>query len=120
EFQPGCFTKGRRDNIGQVVLNLVLNAADACQNSPHPKVIVRTEEDGEQVILIVDDNGPGIPADAVRNIFRPFYTTKPRGQGTGLGLKICSDVVAQHGGHIEVTSGTGGGASFRVYLPKTA
>ena len=115
--QPGCFTKGRRDNIGQVVLNLVLNAADACQQSPHPKVVVRTEDDGEQVVLIVDDNGPGIAANAVKNIFRPFYTTKPRGQGTGLGLATVYGIVTRSGGSIAVTSEPGKGSVFTIYLP---
>ncbi|HWZ91503.1 MAG TPA: ATP-binding protein, partial [Polyangiaceae bacterium] len=73
---------------------------------------------GEQLALVVEDNGPGIPASAIQHIFRPFYTTKQRGHGTGLGLKICSDVVTSHGGHIEVHDRVGGGASFRVLLTR--
>jgi CheY-like chemotaxis protein len=68
------------------------------------------------VALVVEDNGPGIAPGSIQHIFRPFYTTKQRGQGTGLGLKICSDVVTAHGGHIEVHDRVGGGASFRVVL----
>jgi CheY-like chemotaxis protein len=112
------YTVGRRDSLGQVVLNLVFNAADACEGSAHPEVWVRVMARGEQLALIVEDNGPGIPAGAIQHIFRPFYTTKQRGQGTGLGLKICSDVVASHGGHIEVHDRAGGGASFRVLLTR--
>ena len=112
------YTVGRRDSLGQVVLNLVFNAADACENSAHPEVWVRVLARGEQLALVVDDNGPGIPPGAIQHIFRPFYTTKQRGQGTGLGLKICSDVVASHGGHIEVHDRSGGGASFRVLLTR--
>jgi signal transduction histidine kinase/ActR/RegA family two-component response regulator len=112
------YTVGRRDSLGQVVLNLVFNAADAAEGSSHPEIWVRVMGRGEQLVLVVEDNGPGIPAGAIQHIFRPFYTTKERGQGTGLGLKICSDVVAAHGGHIEVHDRVGGGASFRVLLTR--
>jgi signal transduction histidine kinase/ActR/RegA family two-component response regulator len=112
------YTVGRRDSLGQVVLNLVFNAADAAEASTLPEVWVRVMARGEQLALVVEDNGPGIPPGAIQHIFRPFYTTKQRGQGTGLGLKICSDVVAAHGGHIEVHDRPGGGASFRVLLTR--
>jgi len=119
DLEANCFTRGRRDSLGQVVLNLVFNAADACEASETPpQVMVRAFQDGEQVILEVEDTGPGVPQDKIGTIFQPFYTTKPRGKGTGLGLKICSDVVAAHGGHIEVLSGAHGGAQFRVILPR--
>ena len=117
-FDPGCYTIARRDNLAQVVLNLTLNAMDACQGSIQPEVAVRVLEAGEHVALVVEDNGPGVPDSAIPHIFKPFYTTKERGAGTGLGLKICSDVVSAHGGHIEVHQRTGGGASFRVLLPR--
>lgn len=117
-FEPGCYTIARRDNLSQVVLNLTLNAMDACQESAKPEVTVRVMTAGEQVALIVEDNGPGVPAASIPHIFKPFFTTKERGAGTGLGLKICSDVVSAHGGHIEVHERTGGGASFRVLLPR--
>jgi signal transduction histidine kinase/ActR/RegA family two-component response regulator len=117
-FEGPIFTVGRRDSLGQVVLNLVFNAADAAEVNTHPEVWVRVMGRGGQLALVVEDNGPGIPPGAVQHIFRPFYTTKQRGQGTGLGLKICSDVVAAHGGHIEVHDRKGGGASFRVLLTR--
>ena len=112
------YTIGRRDSLGQVVLNLVFNAADACDGAARPEVWVRVIARGEQLALIVEDNGPGVPPGEIQHIFKPFYTTKQRGQGTGLGLKICSDVVASHGGHIEVHDRAGGGASFRVVLTR--
>ena len=115
-FDPGCHTIARRDNLAQVVLNLTLNAMDACQHVSQPEVAVRVLTAGEHVALVVEDNGPGVPDSAIPHIFRPFYTTKERGAGTGLGLKICSDVVSAHGGHIEVHQRSGGGASFRVLL----
>jgi ActR/RegA family two-component response regulator len=80
-------------------------------------VTVRTRMEGARVILSVEDTGPGVPPSDVRAIFQPFFTTKQRGKGTGLGLKICSDVVAAHHGHIEVKNLDTGGASFRVILP---
>jgi signal transduction histidine kinase/ActR/RegA family two-component response regulator len=120
DYAKRCYTTGRRDNLVQVLLNLVFNAADACGTveRPDPKIVVRTRVDGPRVILSVDDSGPGVPPESVHAIFQPFFTTKQRGQGTGLGLKICSDVVAAHHGHIEVVNLDGGGASFRVILPR--
>jgi len=119
DYADSCYTMGRRDNLVQVVLNLVFNAADACvvANRAQPRVTVRTRMEGARVILAVEDTGPGVPPGDVRAIFQPFFTTKQRGKGTGLGLKICSDVVAAHHGHIEVVNLDTGGASFRVILP---
>jgi len=117
-FDPGCYTIARRDTLAQVVLNLTLNAIDACQHATQPEVTVRVMEAGEHVALVVEDNGPGVPAASIPHIFKPFYTTKQRGSGSGLGLKICADVVSAHGGHIEVHERLGGGASFRALLPR--
>ena len=117
-YDPDCFTLGRNDMLGQVVLNLVFNAADACSGGSRPQVWIRTAVDGPHVLLIVQDNGPGVPPDAVENIFSPFFSTKTREGTAGLGLKICSDVVAEHGGHIEVHERPGGGAAFHVLLPR--
>ena len=117
-YDPDCFTLGRSDMLGQVVLNLVFNAADACTGGSRPQVWIRTAVDGPHVLMIVQDNGPGVAPDAVENIFLPFFTTKARGATAGLGLKICSDVVAEHGGHIEVHERSGGGAAFHVLLPR--
>jgi signal transduction histidine kinase/ActR/RegA family two-component response regulator len=117
-YQDECFSLGRKDALGQVVLNLVFNAADACAGASRPQIWVRVATDGPHVLLIVQDNGPGVPQDAVENIFLPFYTTKTKREAAGLGLKICSDVVADHGGHIEVHERPEGGASFHVLLPR--
>jgi signal transduction histidine kinase/ActR/RegA family two-component response regulator len=122
DFAGRCYTMGRRDNLVQVILNLVFNAADACAiaKRANPKIVVRSKTEGTRVILSVDDSGPGVPPSNVHAIFQPFFTTKERGQGTGLGLKICNDVVAAHHGHIEVVNLAEGGASFRVILPRLA
>src|SRR5260221_2807438 len=116
DHDSSCYTMGRRDNLVQVVLNLVFNAADACLGGSRaqPRVTVRTKVEGTRVVLAVDDTGPGVPPGDVRAIFQPFFTTKQRGKGTGLGLKICSDVVAAHHGHIEVVNLEAGGPSSQV------
>jgi signal transduction histidine kinase/CheY-like chemotaxis protein len=117
-YQLDCYSLGRKDALGQVILNLIFNAADACAGGAQPQIWVRVASDGPHVLLIVQDNGPGVPQNAVENIFLPFYTTKKKGEAPGLGLKICSDVVADHGGHIEVHERPGGGAAFHVLLPR--
>lgn len=117
-YDSDCFTLGRRDALEQVILNLAFNAADACSGGSRPQIWLRVAIDGAHVMLIVEDNGPGVPQDAVESIFRPFYTTKGPRQSAGLGLKICSDVVSEHGGHIEVHERPGGGAAFHVLLPR--
>lgn len=117
-YDDDCFTLGRKDALGQVVLNLAFNAIDACASGSRPQVWLRVAIDGPHVLLIVQDNGPGVPPDAVESIFLPFYTTKKTAHAPGLGLKICSDVVAAHGGHIEVHERPGGGAAFHVVLPR--
>jgi signal transduction histidine kinase/ActR/RegA family two-component response regulator len=117
-YDSDCFTLGRRDALEQVILNLAFNAADACAGGSRPQIWLRVAVDGAHVVLIVEDNGPGVPQDAVESIFRPFYTTKGPRQSAGLGLKICSDVVSEHGGHIEVHERPGGGAAFHVLLPR--
>jgi signal transduction histidine kinase/ActR/RegA family two-component response regulator len=120
DYVKRCYVTGRRDNLVQVVLNLVFNAADACTAADRSdrRIVVRTRIEGPRVVLSVDDTGPGVPPGNVHAIFQPFFTTKERGQGTGLGLRICSDVVGAHHGHIEVVNLEGGGASFRVILPR--
>jgi ActR/RegA family two-component response regulator len=117
-YERECLTLGRRDELEQVVLNLVLNASEAAIGAELPQVWLRVEGDAEHVYLVVEDSGPGVPPELVESIFQPFFTTKAGGRGAGLGLKIVSDVVAAHGGHIEVDQRFGGGATFRVVLPR--
>jgi signal transduction histidine kinase/ActR/RegA family two-component response regulator len=118
-YEKECFTFGRAHSLLQVVLNLVWNAAEACRDVPGAEIWVRVVGDGGRVVLLVEDNGPGVAPESVEAIFQPFYTKKTRGVGAGLGLKIASDVVAEHGGHMEVHDRTGErGASFHVILPR--
>ncbi|WP_242356530.1 MULTISPECIES: MASE1 domain-containing protein [Anaeromyxobacter] len=106
--------------VGQVVLNLLVNAAhaipegDAAANEI--RVTCRAGPGGEAV-LEVSDTGAGIPAELGRRVFEPFFTTKPPGQGTGLGLSVCHGIVTGLGGRIELESEPGRGALFRVVLP---
>jgi PAS domain S-box-containing protein len=101
--------------INQVVMNLVSNSIDACDEGGEIRVVTRTEPDG--VRLEVHDDGCGIPPEVRERIFDPFFTTKPVGVGTGLGLSISYGIVQDHGGTIEVDSAPGVGTCFRVFLP---
>ena len=104
-----------RDQIHQVVLNLLLNAIAATPQDG--KVEVRTSAADDGVRLEVSDSGEGIPAEHVDQIFDPFFTTKGPDEGSGLGLMICHRIVTDHGGAIEVRSGEGEGATFSIWLP---
>jgi signal transduction histidine kinase len=106
--------------LGQVVLNLVLNASQAMPTrlSSHNRVLIasRTDEQG-RAVLEVADNGTGIPADVAPHVFDPFFTTKPPGVGTGLGLAICHSIVTSLGGELSFATAVGQGTTFRVVLP---
>lgn len=105
--------------LGQVFLNLVMNAVQAMQerDPSQNKIVVRTYDRGPLVVFEVTDNGPGIPTEAMDRIFDSFFTTKPPGVGTGLGLPISQGIVRSLGGQIEVESQPGSGATFRVLIP---
>jgi two-component system, cell cycle sensor histidine kinase and response regulator CckA len=105
--------------LGQVFLNLILNAAQALDEAEakRNRVRVRTFDDGGAVVVEISDNGPGIQAEILPRIFESFFTTKPRGMGTGLGLPISLGIVRGLGGEIVVESQPGAGATFRVRLP---
>ncbi len=106
----------------QVMLNLLVNASDAVAQSGRPgRVRVRAEampEDGDErgVRVIVEDDGPGIPADVLPRIFDPFFTTKPVGQGTGLGLSLSHEYSRQHGGRLSAENRDEGGARLVLEL----
>ncbi|HVU32998.1 MAG TPA: ATP-binding protein [Opitutaceae bacterium] len=106
--------------IKQVVINLVLNAVQAMEERTHAELEIETTERGGCAMLVVADNGVGIPAENLERIFDPFFTTKGPERGTGLGLSVCFSIVRQHGGVIEVASEPGCGARFTVSLPLEA
>ncbi len=83
----------------------------------NPTVWVSTKKVGDKVLISVKDNGPGIPQKILDKIFQPFFTTKPTGQGTGLGLSLSYDIVKAHGGEIKVTTKENEGTEFIIQLP---
>jgi signal transduction histidine kinase len=107
-------------DIGRVLLNLINNAFQGVSGyAEKPFVTVSTSNLGGSVEIRITDNGPGIP-DAIKDkIFQPFFTTKPTGQGTGLGLSLSYDIVKAHGGEIKVETKDGEGATFMINLPIT-
>ncbi len=109
---------GAPQELQQVFLNLVLNAAQAIESEG--TIRVATELEGDRVLVHVEDDGCGIAPEHVERIFDPFFTTKPVGQGSGLGLGIAHGIVRSHGGEIRVASRSGGGARFSVHLPIAA
>jgi hypothetical protein len=100
--------------IEQVLINLVRNAAEAMGESGGRVHVTTVARDGAAVISIADD-GPGIPGDTHERIFEPFFTTKKG--GTGLGLAVCRQIIAEHGGEMRVESNHGAGTTFDVVLP---
>lgn len=113
-------------DIGRVILNLINNAFYAVserlrQAQPdsgfEPTVIVATKRMGDKIEIRVNDNGPGIPEHLKEKIFQPFFTTKPTGQGTGLGLSLSYDIIKTHGGELKVETKEGKGAELIISLP---
>jgi signal transduction histidine kinase len=104
-----------RGQIHQVLLNLVLNAVQACGEGA--SVRVEFSSDDQTVTASVMDTGKGIPPDVLPNIFRPFFTTKGN-DGTGLGLSLARRIVEDHGGRLDATSEVGHGSCFALILPK--
>ena len=111
--------RGNEARLGQVFLNLLVNAAQAIPvgHAGENRISVVVRQQQERVIVEVSDTGCGIPDDIMARIFDPFFTTKPVGVGTGLGLSICHNIVAAVGGEITVDSAVGRGSTFRVALP---
>ena len=109
---------GDPHQLMQVFLNLILNAEQAMREI-HDRGVLRIRLScGEGTVLVmIEDDGPGISPEILPNIFDPFYTTKRPGRGTGLGLSICRAILKEHGGNVEAASGSGGGAVFTVTLP---
>jgi PAS domain S-box-containing protein len=112
--------EANESRLGQVLLNLLVNAAQALPEgrADANEIRVATSVDAAgRVVFEVADTGTGMPPDVLKHIFDPFFTTKPVGGGMGVGLAICHRIVAAHGGTIEVESEPGKGSVFRVHLP---
>ncbi len=114
----GLVVRARTNELGRVFLNLLMNAMQAipegraCEN----RVSVRARQEGDEVLVEVSDSGVGIPLEIRERMFEPFYTTRPAGVGSGLGLTIARTIVEESGGRIEVESEAGRGSTFRVRL----
>ena len=108
---------GDSHGIKQVLLNLLLNSAQALEGRGG-HVWLGVEEAGGRLFVEAADDGPGVPPELAGRIFEPFFTTKPEGQGTGLGLFTSAEIVARHGGRLRHEPRPGGGAVFRFDLPR--
>ena len=117
-------------DIGRVILNLITNAFYAVTEKKkahqsaadrgaayEPTVTVSTKKVGDKVLISVKDNGNGIPQKVLDKIFQPFFTTKPTGQGTGLGLSLSYDIVKAHGGELKVETKENERSEFTILLP---
>lgn len=105
--QPGA--------LNQVFMNILVNAIQAIPEKG--KIIIRTRQENQQVVIEIEDTGRGIPPEILSRIFDPFFTTKPVGEGTGLGLSISYRIIQDHGGRIDVWSEVGKGTRFTIVLP---
>jgi signal transduction histidine kinase len=111
-------------DIGRVILNLINNSFYAVDERKkqtgeqyEPEVKVSTRMNADKIDICISDNGGGIPKKILDKIFQPFFTTKPTGQGTGLGLSLSYDIVKAHGGELKVETNEGEGSTFVIQLP---
>lgn len=108
-----------QDQIKQVFINLLNNAADACQEHGR-EITISTWQEEQRVAVAIKDNGIGIEPEKMEQIFEPFYSTKPGVKGTGLGLSISHGIIQNHRGELSITSKPGEGSTFTVLLPVNA
>lgn len=118
EFSSIAPARANSSQLSQVLVNLIDNAVHAvCQRATDRQIRVATRQEGDTVVAIISDNGPGIPPENQTKIFEPFFTTKEVGTGTGLGLFICYSIIKRHDGSISFTTSSAG-TEFVVRLPK--
>ena len=111
--------KAIADQLVQVIMNLLLNAADACGGIQDRKalIILETHYQNDMALLTVTDNGKGMSEETVRKIFQPFFTTKGETGGTGLGMPLCEGIISDHGGYMDIVSAPNKGTTISCYLP---
>lgn len=123
EIAPGLLpVRGNRDELHQVLLNLVTNAAHAVRELPEGsprKITLSTAREGEVAVVRVRDTGPGVADTLIPRLFTPFFTTKEPGEGTGLGLSLSYRIAEAHGGRLAYQRPAAGGAEFSLSLPVT-
>jgi len=116
DLEKDCFVMCNEGELQQIFVNLILNAVQAMDGSGTLRL--RCYRDNNHIKAVVSDTGPGIPPEHINHIYDPFFTTKPIGIGTGLGLYVTYGIVAKHGGTIDVETAPGKGASFTLALPE--
>ncbi len=115
--EPSLAAQADPIRFEQVLLNLVMNAADAMENQPSGELLILSESRDGQAVVTLRDNGPGIPEVVLPHLFEPFFTTKPAGKGLGLGLVISRMIIESLDGRLDAGNNEGRGAWFRVSLP---
>lgn len=115
EYQPVPKLWCYPNQLNQIWTNMIMNAIQAMGGDG--QLIIRVFLQGEEhVVVEFEDNGPGIPPEVMGRLFEPYFTTKPKGEGLGIGLSVCKEITQRHGGHIEVKSQPGA-TCFRIILP---
>jgi len=109
---PECRIRGDALMLEQALINLMRNACQACPEGP----VILGWKCAEDVVLSVDDAGPGISAEQMEHLFRPFYTTKAPGDGSGLGLAIVKRIMREHQGRVDIQRSNLGGARFELHF----
>jgi len=117
DLQAGERFPASRGRLIQVVLNLLLNAAQAIEEGGGSVILVSTCNTSDGVRLRVEDDGPGVPPEMARRVFDPFFTTKGADRGTGLGLSVCADIIHRHRGTFRLCAGKLPGACFEATIP---
>ncbi|ATB26873.1 PAS domain-containing sensor histidine kinase [Melittangium boletus] len=118
DFGPLPLVSCHPTQIAQVFTNLLVNAAQAIET--RGEIRIRTRQEGGEVVVEIADTGKGMTQETLTKLFTPFFTTKPRGQGTGLGLSVSYGIITRHQGRIDVQSEPGKGSTFTIRLPATA
>ena len=106
---------GNAGQIQQVLVNFLTNAIYATPEGKH--IYLKVEKRGDKALLIVEDEGIGMSQDVLQKVFTPFFTTKPPGDGTGLGMSISMTIVEEHNGEIDIQSEEGKGTQITLILP---
>lgn len=118
QYQPMPQVECYPSQLNQVVMNIVANAIDALSNQENPKIVIAAHATETHALITVSDNGSGMSETVRERVFDPFYTTKPVGKGTGMGLSISYQIITQkHGGNLSVCSAPGEGTTFTIEIP---